>query len=93
MNKSIEKILKDAEHRMVISNKGIYLEANEPAVLTMFQMAAEQIIKDSDLTKEDLIMAINNAGKDPNEALAELLENFKNVLKNLKDSIEKEKEN
>ena len=92
MNKDVEKLLKNAEHTIVLTNKGMYLNANEPAILTLLNMFAEQVIEDTNLDKEDLIKAINDVGKDTKQLLTETLEMFKELLEDYKNNIEKEKE-
>lgn len=92
MNKNIEKLLKDAEHYIIISDKGLAINASAPAILTMITLATEQLIEDNKITKENIIEAVNNAGKDPRDVLAEMLKEFKDTLEDLKNSIEKEEE-
>ena len=83
--KEIDRLLNDTKSFLIVSNHGIGIQGSNIEIRALLSLLCEKLLKETNLTKEELIECVDIADADPIELLKRTLDELKEVLSDIKE--------
>ncbi len=83
--KEIDRLLNDAKSFLIVCDHGVGIQGNNIEIRAMLSSLCEELLEETNLTKEELIKCVNNADVGAIELLKRTLDDLKEALSDIKE--------